>query len=409
MRPRTVSIAAVLLLAGVSTRSMALQPSPEPPPPATPPKANITSDTLLAHIRALPTKRAPGPDRAHADGLLATQQHLITTLTAMGYTPTTQIVRYRGGLARRDETFKPEWVNIIIEIPGRGRGAANTNEPPKADDPVARQVLLVTAHFDAVPNSPGADDDGSGVAALLEMARVLRDRPMQRTVRFVLFNLEEVGLVGSRQYAALKQPEWTAPPEKTTAERLVGMMTLEMLGYFSTQPGSQQSPFRGMQGLPDRDTGDFVALAGSSLHRTFIRALEKAMQQAEPTLELMVIDHFPNAALPIMPPDLLRSDHQPFITLGLPGVMVTDTANFRNPHYHKPTDTVDTLHPELFQRTARALTGAVHTLAGPLDGPALAPLIDLPTRAVMPETPEGAKTGTGGATPAEQPSTPGGK
>jgi hypothetical protein len=164
-----------------------------------------------------------------------------------------------------------------------------------------------------------------------------------------------------------------------------------------------------MQGLPDRDTGDFVALAGSSLHRTFIRALEKAMQQAEPTLELMVIDHFPNAALPIMPPDLLRSDHQPFITLGLPGVMVTDTANFRNPHYHKPTDTVDTLHPELFQRTARALTGAVHTLAGPLDGPALAPLIDLPTRAVMPETPEGAKTGTGGATPAEQPSTPGGK
>ncbi|MCA3004452.1 MAG: M28 family peptidase [Phycisphaerales bacterium] len=409
MRPRTVSIAAVLLLAGVSTRSMALQPSPEPPPPATPPKADITSDTLLAHIRALPTKRAPGPDRAHADGLLATQQHLITTLTAMGYTPTTQIVRYRGGLARRDETFKPEWVNIIIEIPGRGRGAANTNEPPKADDPVARQVLLVTAHFDAVPNSPGADDDGSGVAALLEMARVLRDRPMQRTVRFVLFNLEEVGLVGSRQYAALKQPEWTAPPEKTTAERLVGMMTLEMLGYFSTQPGSQQSPFRGMQGLPDRDTGDFVALAGSSLHRTFIRALEKAMQQAEPTLELMVIDHFPNAALPIMPPDLLRSDHQPFITLGLPGVMVTDTANFRNPHYHKPTDTVDTLHPELFQRTARALTGAVHTLAGPLDGPALAPLIDLPTRAVMPETPEGAKTGTGGATPAEQPSTPGGK
>lgn len=409
MRPRTVSIAAVLLLAGVSTRSMALQPSPEPPPPATPPKANITSDTLLAHIRALPTKRAPGPDRAHADGLLATQQHLITTLTAMGYTPTTQIVRYRGGLARRDETFKPEWVNIIVEIPGRGRGAANTNEPPKADDPIARQVLLVTAHFDAVPNSPGADDDGSGVATVLEMARVLRDRPMQRTVRFVLFNLEEVGLVGSRQYAALKQPEWTAPPEKTTAERLVGMMTLEMLGYFSTQPGSQQSPFRGMQGLPDRDTGDFVALAGSSLHRTFIRALEKAMQQAEPTLELMVIDHFPNAALPIMPPDLLRSDHQPFITLGLPGVMVTDTANFRNPHYHKPTDTVDTLHPELFQRTARALTGAVHTLAGPLDGPALAPLIDLPTRAVMPETPEGAKTGTGGATPAEQPSTPGGK
>ena len=166
MRPRTVSIAAVLLLAGVSTRSMALQPSPEPPPPATPPQADITSDTLLAHIRALPTKRAPGPDRAHADGLLATQQHLITTLTAMGYTPTTQIVRFRGGLARRDETFKPEWVNIIVEIPGRGPAPAAAGQPPKADDPVARQVLLVTAHFDAVPNSPGADDDGSGAHRL---------------------------------------------------------------------------------------------------------------------------------------------------------------------------------------------------------------------------------------------------
>lgn len=414
MRPRTISLAALLLLAGASTLSIARQPASAGEPPLSPaaapaaaaPQAGITSDTLLAHIRALPSKRAPGPDRAHADGLLATQQHLITTLTAMGYTPTTQIVRFRGGVARRDETFKPEWVNIIVEIPGRGPAPAAAGQPPKADDPIARQVLLVTAHFDAVPNSPGADDDGSGVATLLEMARVLRDRPMQRTVRFALFNLEEVGLVGSRQYAALKQPEWTAPPENTTAERLVGMMTLEMLGYFSTVPGSQQSPFRGMQGLPDRDTGDFVALAGSSLHRTFIRALEKAMQQAEPTLQLMVIDHFPNAALPIMPPDLLRSDHQPFITLGLPGVMVTDTANFRNPHYHKPTDTVDTLHPELFQRTARALTGAVHTLAGPLDSPTPTLLIDLPFTAVRPQTPDDKPASPQPSAPATAPTAP---
>jgi NAD(P)H-dependent FMN reductase len=104
--------------------------------------------------------------------------------------------------------------------------------------------------------------------------------------------------------------------------------------------------------------GNFLALTGIAKHQSFSRALASAMKEAAPSLQLFAADFFP---LPI--PDIMRSDHAPFLLRGLPAVMLTDTANFRNPNYHKPTDVVATLDMDRLKVAAEALAGATETLA----------------------------------------------
>ncbi|MGH7132201.1 MAG: M28 family metallopeptidase, partial [Phycisphaerales bacterium] len=179
---------------------------------------------------------------------------------------------------------------------------------------------------------------------------------------FVLFNLEENGLIGSRQYVQTMRPKW-----REQGIKIVGMLSLEMLGYYDTKLGSQTNPFKGVPGLPQGElAGDFIALTTTASHAPFCTALAEAMTAAEPKVKILKVDMFP-----IAPPDLLRSDHAPFMAAGVPAIMVTDTANFRNPNYHKPTDTLETLNPEYFTRTVRALAGAIDALAGPMDKPAI--------------------------------------
>ncbi|MBL8990353.1 MAG: M28 family peptidase [Phycisphaerae bacterium] len=307
-------------------------PAPDPPGRA------VDAERLMATVRWLPASRSAAGDERSRANLLALQTDLAARAVELGYWPTAHPVRWK----RRTEATGLDWRNISFEIPGRT---------------APQEVLIVGAHFDAVPGSPGADDNGSGTAGLLEMARVLRDRPMHRTVRFVLFNLEELGHTGSNQYVAQVRGS-----HLDGSQRIVGMLSLEMLGYYSSEPGSQRNPFRNVAGAPQRDTGDFLALATIAAHGPFCRALEAAMRTDLPDFAAVSIDMFP-----IAPPDLLRSDHAPFLLLGVPAVMVTDTANFRNPHYHKATDTPDTLDAAGFARAVRALADAVHALAGPLD------------------------------------------
>lgn len=309
-----------------------------PPTLGDPPAASISPDRLMEGVRALPAKRAAAGDEQSQKNLLALQGTLARRAVEMGYWPTASPIKWK----RRTDPEALDWRNISFEIRGRSR---------------PEEVLLVSAHFDAVPAAPGADDDGSGTSALLDMARALHGRAMHRTVRFVLFNLEELGHTGSNQYVtAIREDHRAGSP------RIVGMMSLEMLGYYSDQPGSQRSPFKGLEGVPSPDKGDFIALTTISSASKFVRALDAAARTGEPSLKTVVIDMFP-----IAPPDLLRSDHTPFLLMGVPAVMVTDTADFRNANYHKPTDTPETLNPEGFARTVRGLTAAVHALAGPME------------------------------------------
>lgn len=347
--PRLIStctiIAGLLLCAcgcasSVSTSDGARAAKAEPRPLT--PEAEVSQERLLATIRMLPTKRSPWGDAAHEEGLRQTEAILLRELRALGLKVIQDPVDFIGRRVDRDSQANAHvpYNNLIVEFPGRGEHAS--------------EVLLLGAHFDAVPNAPGADDNGTGTAALLEAARVLRDRPLQRTIRLAFFNLEEVGLVGSRAYAERIRPDLES--KKYT---IVGMVSMDMLGYYTDAPGSQKSPIPPTRFFQPPTTGDFIAAGGVMAHRAFSSSFERAMKEAEPRVKTVFVDF-----LPIAPPDMLRSDHAPFMALGLPAIILSDTANFRSPHYHKPTDTIDTIDAERYAITVRAIIGGWWRLAG---------------------------------------------
>ncbi len=305
------------------------------------PETGVSKDRIADTIRALPTKRSSWGDEAHAKGLRKTEQMLAERLKELGYTPTLDPIDFIGHRVHdHEEAAEKPYNNIIIDLPGTS--AKDT-------------VLVLSAHMDAVPAAPGADDDGSGVAVLLEAARLLKDKPMQRSVRLILFNLEENGLVGSRAYTLRIKPHLDAGKEK-----IVGMISMDMLGFYSDAEGSQKSPIQSIGAFKSPTVGDFVGMAGILRFRPFSQALDKAMKAGEPRLKTVVVDF-----LPIAPPDMLRSDHAPFIGIGVPAVILSDTANFRNPNYHKAGDTFETLDLDRLTIAARGVIGGVYRLAGP--------------------------------------------
>lgn len=359
---------------------------------ATLPAQRVEQARLLETLRSLPTKRAARGDQAHRDGLVETQDLLIAQLKALGYEPHLEQI---DAIGIKHDPAKPLY-NIWVEVPGRvgavrknppvqkpakqkaSSGEAKPSTPADAaggppDAPRCPSTLIVGAHFDAVPFAPGADDDGTGVAAIMEMARILKDEPMCETVRLCLFNLEEAGLVGATVHARHVKEEILDGGKCT----VMGMIAMDMLGFYSTEPGSQKSPIPEMEGFKPPDVADFIGMATVLKHRRFSQSLAKAMRVASPGLKVVVVDF-----LPVAIPDILRSDHAPFLAIGVPAVIVSDTAEFRSKHYHKPTDTIDTLDMERFTLTVKGLVGAVHELAGPVDPQATtpAPVVAEPTR-----------------------------
>jgi Zn-dependent M28 family amino/carboxypeptidase len=182
-----------------------------------------------------------------------------------------------------------------------------------------------------------------------------------RTIRLALFNLEEVGLVGSSAYAHdwVVKNRRTSEPGAPVPEKIVGMISLEMLGFYSDEPGSQKSPIPRIEGVFEPSTvGDSIAMVGIKANQGFSRELMRRMIAHAAELKVTAVDFMPVAI-----PDMMRSDHQPFLVAGAPAVMLTDTANFRNPNYHKATDTVDTLDAKRFTLTVKAIAGAVWSMA----------------------------------------------
>ena len=220
-------------------------------------------------------------------------------------------------------------------------------------------TIMVSAHYDTVPGSPGADDNANGVAALLEAARILGAVSVRRSVELVAFDMEEVqpdsmSLVGSGTFVKSMVGEG----------QYEGVYNLEMIGYASG-PNTQGYPpgfgvmFPRVLGqVQARDfRGDFIAVVSQGPGIAFGRRLEEAARQWAPELHVVQIEA-PRSHLPLLP-DVFRSDHVPFWLAGIPAVMVTDTADFRNPNYHQPFDTPATLDLEFLTRVARSVIGAV--------------------------------------------------
>ncbi len=208
--------------------------------------------------------------------------------------------------------------------------------------------LLLGAHYDSVPGTPGADDNASAVAVCLECARLLKEHAIGRAI-IVLFNREEDGLLGSSELVAglASQPAWAIDEAHI----------FEMVGFCNRAPGSQRMP-PGLPGVIAPKVGDFLALLAN---RQSNAIAEKLI-----TLATGYIPQFPVVALKMYLgierffEHLHRSDHAPFWKAGIPSIMWTDTAEFRNPHYHLASDTPDTLDYDFVaQVTKLALARAI--------------------------------------------------
>lgn len=319
------------------------------------PAQSVSEESLVTYLKALPAQRSPGGSAEHIAGLEAAQAWIASTLTDLGYEVHEHTFAW-GPRPRRADNPPRQWSNYWIDI----RGTASPSE-----------VIIVGAHFDAVPQSPGADDNASGVAAAMELARVLKDAKTERTIRLVFFNCEEVGLVGSRAYV----DDIIAPRLESKEETIVGMISLDSIGFFSTEPGSQTWPDRQ---VPDAvrpflpSVGDFIVLGGVQADAPFTGPLAQAMLESEPELKILRAD----LLMPQHIPDMLRSDHAPFLPLGVHAVHFADTANFRTPTYHQPTDTLDTLNMPFYSRLVRALAHGVWKVATPTVPQASRPATD---------------------------------
>jgi hypothetical protein len=187
--------------------------------------------------------------------------------------------------------------------------------------------FLIGAHFDSVPGMPGADDNASAVAVMLAAAKVLGGR---NDVMYVAFNAEECDLAGSREFVSETGDDFRV---------LEQVHVLEMVGYRDRRPDSQKNP---LPGIKTPTTGDFLGIVANR-GNLVEQIIDRAAGIAVPVVGLALPQGLPASFIRQLSPHLLRSDHAPFWEKNIPAVMWTDTSEFRNPHYHQPTDTPDTL------------------------------------------------------------------
>ena len=278
---------------------------------------------LEADVRALAAPRHP---RTSPDALRAAEDHVAREMGAAGLRVERQLFAFRGA----------EHHNVLGTLDGRDAG---------------RPWVVVGAHFDSVPRSPGADDNASGVAAMLEVARLLGRESLGATVQFVGFNLEEIQdylgsfRIGSREYArSLRQ----------RSQPLAGALVLEMLAF----TGPRQvvpAAVRLVKKVPR--VGDFLAAIGDGGSAALLAAFERAAGDAVPLVTI---------AVPLkgwLVPDTRRSDNARFWDEGYRALMLTDTAELRNPNYHRESDRPETLDYGFLQRATLAVVRAVGAMA----------------------------------------------
>ncbi len=213
-------------------------------------------------------------------------------------------------------------------------------------------LLIVGAHYDSIPNSPGADDNASAVAALLELARWFdANRPTadqcRARLQLVAYDLEESGLLGSAEHSQELQKR---------GDPVRGMISLEMLGYADSRPGSQQLPAH-LRGLYP-DVGNFIGVVGNERSANLLGVVAGALR----TVPGLPVEHIAVPGNGDALPESRLSDHSSFWDRGYPALMITDTSFYRNPHYHRASDTADTLDFAFLARVTQGVCAAVRRL-----------------------------------------------
>ncbi len=289
-----------------------------------------TAQRLEQDVRML-SEGYPGRSAWDREMLNASGMWVASRFEEMGYAVVLEAVPNADG---------SEGFNVIAELAGTG---------------LADEIVVVGAHYDAEVKTPGADDNASGVAGMLELARRFAGRPMSRTIRFIGFTNEE----GSSSRGGRMGSRISADNSNARAEKIVAMMSIEMIGYFSDEPDSQRYPFPPEQaaalglGLPT--VGNFIAVVGRFADQALIEQMGLAMVESGSTPVVPV-------ALPPQVQALYRSDHANYWFNGYTAVMVTDTSEYRTPHYHKMSDTAGTLDFVRMSGVVDGLAGAVMKL-----------------------------------------------
>jgi Zn-dependent M28 family amino/carboxypeptidase len=279
--------------------------------------AGMLKQNLLSHLQQLVRERDP---YLNSVGHFYAQQYLQQQLAQWG-----QVEQH--SFEFRGKTHQ----NLILNL-----SAASTVSAP----------LLIGAHYDAVPASPGADDNATGIAVLLELARSFAAQPIRYPVRLVAFDLEEYGLIGSTAYATLLHQQ---------RQPLRLMISLEMLGYCDHTPNSQRYP-PGLQAFyPDQ--GNFIGLIGNWRSIPDLIRLSRTMRQSGQLCEWL-----PAGVRGKLVPDTRRSDHAPFWDRGYRAILITDTANLRNPHYHRHSDRLETLDLDFLTNICQGLIAGLRAL-----------------------------------------------
>jgi Zn-dependent M28 family amino/carboxypeptidase len=280
---------------------------------------DISPERLGRHVEVL-TER--GPRFRDCPGVAPALRHIHTEMTSYGYK--VSVERFGSELHE---------VNLVAEHPG----------PPASGHGPTDQVVELCAHWDSVEESPGADDNASGVAGVLEAARVLAltSRDSQHALRFCFFGEEEPGMLGSTAHVELL----------SRGGGRVDAFIFEMIGFVS---GSQSFPaeLAGLVEVPER--GDFIGVVAEPGSIGLLEAFVSAAVDV-PTFSLVIPDILLNT--------VARSDHVPYWRAGHRALMLTDTAEFRNPHYHEETDVARTLDLDF---AAKVTTAAVLALTGDL-------------------------------------------
>ena len=259
------------------------------------------------------------------DALRAAADHIRSGFSDAGYLPAAQPFRVRG----------VEVQNIEVILRGTG---------PQPG------TIVVGGHYDTVPRSPGANDNGSGVAATLELARRFAGQPTAHSIRFVAFVNEEPPFFQTSEMGSLVY----ARAARQRGDRILAMLSLETMGYFSDEPGSQQYPEPLGQFFPP--VGNFIGVVGNPASSGLVRQVQQAFVAHSP---------LPIQAAPIPEglPGAGWSDHWSFWQEGYPAVMVTDTAPFRYPWYHSADDTPDKIDYDKLALVVDGLEGVVRALA----------------------------------------------
>lgn len=293
----------------------------------------VDSNRLRDDLRFVEGIRHRTTGKAH---LAAVADSLRQLFSASGLFAEEQTFSYTGGYTGR---------NVLGTLPGTAS---------------AEKVVVADAHYDSVSNAPGADDNGSGTVGVMELARLLSRYPAKKSLRFIGFDLEEAGLIGSIRYVSTGIP---------ASENIEGVFNFEMIGYYSEQPNSQQLPAGFNLIFPaaynavanDGFKGNFITNVGNTASKSLIELYANSAAQYVPGLKVVSVEVLGNGQIA---PDLRRSDHTPFWEAGKQALMLTDGANFRNTCYHMACDTAeDKLNFRFMSQVVKATLAAMAQLA----------------------------------------------